>query len=125
MTEQHGSAGDNGRARKPGEATAIGAAMERTSGHTDAAGDEDGSVARALMWLFVGLALLVALIVLTAPELVWTDPAATSELLLLAAIAGVPGLVLLLWLAYRRRGEDDDTSPAHHPEGHPDQREEG
>ena len=84
-----------------------------------------GSAARALLWLVVGLAVLVALIVLTAPELVWTDPAATSELLLFATIAGVPGLVLLLWLAYRRRGRDEDTSPSQHPEGHPDQREEG
>jgi hypothetical protein len=81
----------------------------------------EGSAARALLWLVVGLAVLVALIALSAPELVWTDPGATSELLLVAGLAGVPGLVMLLWLAYRRRGSEDHP-PADHPEGHPDRR---
>lgn len=82
---------------------------------------ESGSVGRAMLWLVVGLAVLVALIVLTAPELVWADPGAVSEVLLIATVAGTPGLVLLLWLAFRRRGQDDVTS-SQHPEGHPDQR---
>ena len=74
-----------------------------------------------MLWLVVGLAVLVALIVLTAPELVWADPGAASQILLIATVAGVPGLLLLLWLAYRRRGDDRATS-SEHPEGHPDQR---
>jgi hypothetical protein len=83
----------------------------------------EGSAARALLWLMVGLAILVALVVLSAPELVWTEPGATSQLLLVASLAGLPGLALLLWLAFRRRGSDDDAM-ADHPEGHPDQRRE-
>ncbi len=82
---------------------------------------EEGSAARALLWLVVGLAVLVALIALSAPEIAWTDPGATSEILLVATIAGVPGLAALLWLAYRRRGQDVDPDP-YHPEGHPDRR---
>lgn len=74
-----------------------------------------------MLWLVVGLAVLVALIVLTAPELVWADPGAASEVLLVATLAGLPGLVLLLWLAFRRRGSDDTTA-TDHPEGHPDRR---
>ena len=58
----------------------------------------DGSATRALLWLVVGLAALVALIALTAPELVWRDPSAVSEVLLLAGIAGIPGLLVLLWI---------------------------
>ena len=85
----------------------------------------DGSAARALLWLVVGLAALIALIALTAPELVWRDPSAASEVLLLAGIAGIPGLLVLLWIAYKRRGDQDTEAPAgQHPEGHPDRREE-
>jgi hypothetical protein len=85
---------------------------------------EAGSAARALLWLLVGLAVLVALIALTAPELVWSDPGTATEVLLFAMLAGVPGLLLVFWLAFKRRG-DDAAEPTHHPEGHPDAREEG
>ena len=81
----------------------------------------EGSAVRALLWLLVGLAVLVGLIALSAPEIAWTSPGVATEVLLVAAMAGIPGLVLLLWVAFRRRGRDE-PGPQQHPEGHPDQR---
>lgn len=81
----------------------------------------EGSALRALLWLLVGLAVLVGLIVLSAPEIAWTSPGVATEVLLVAAMTGIPGLVLLLWIAFRRRGREEQR-PSEHPEGHPDQR---
>ncbi len=78
---------------------------------------------RSLLWLVAGLVVLIGLIVLSAPELVQADPAATSQILLIAAAAGIPGLLLLLAIAARRRlrndpGPDatdhDTTEPSDH-----------
>lgn len=62
---------------------------------------------RSLLWLVAGLVVLIGLIVVSAPELVQADPAATSQILLIAAAAGIPGLLLLLSIAARRRLRND------------------
>lgn len=71
---------------------------------TDGA-DEDGAIARALLWLLAGLVLLVLLAVLIAPELLGA-PGRLSAVLLLVLVAGVPGALLLLGLVGRRRRID-------------------
>jgi len=69
---------------------------------------------RSLLWLMAGLLVLVGLVLVSAPELVLADPAATSQLLLLAAVAGVPGLLVLVTIAARRRLRND---PGPDPDG--------
>jgi hypothetical protein len=57
---------------------------------------------RALAWLLAGLVAGAGLVVLLAPELL-ADLRVLGQVLLLAAVAGVPGLVLLVIVAARRR----------------------
>jgi hypothetical protein len=65
-------------------------------------------VGRALLWVLAGFALLAIAIVAMAPELLRADVGATSELLVIAVAAGIPGLLVLGVLAVSRRRADDD-----------------
>ncbi|MFO7777634.1 MAG: hypothetical protein R6V28_04710 [Nitriliruptoraceae bacterium] len=67
--------------------------------------DEDGAIARALLWVVAGLLLLVLLALAIAPELLAAPGRLTTVLLAILA-AGVPGVVLLLALVGRRRRID-------------------
>lgn len=72
---------------------------------------------RSLLWLVAGLAGFVIVIVLSAPELAFRDLTGTAQLALLAGIAGVPGLLVLVTIALRRRlrndpGPDPDADPS-------------
>jgi hypothetical protein len=67
--------------------------------------DQDGAVLRALLWVVAGLALLVSLAVVTAPELL-AAPGTISTVLLVVLAAGLPGVVLLLAVVGRRRRID-------------------
>lgn len=67
--------------------------------------DEDGAIARALLWVLAGLVLLVLLALATAPELL-DAPGRLASVLLLVLAAGVPGVVLLLAHVGRRRRID-------------------
>jgi hypothetical protein len=71
-------------------------------------------VARPLLWLLGGLVVLALAIVAMAPELV-TDLGMVGGLVLLASAAGIPGVLLLLTLAARRRGHHADPAPATSP----------
>ena len=64
---------------------------------------------RALWWLFGGMALLVLVVVATAPELL-SDLGGLGSLALVVVAAGAPGLLAVLWIAARRRsrGSSDD-----------------
>jgi hypothetical protein len=68
--------------------------------------DEEGAIARALLWVLAGFVLLVLLALVTAPELL-DAPGRLSGVLLLVLAAGVPGAVLLLGSVGRRRRIDD------------------
>ena len=57
---------------------------------------------RALWWLFGGMALLVLVVVATAPELL-SDLGGLGSLALVVVAAGAPGLLAVLWIAARRR----------------------
>jgi hypothetical protein len=59
---------------------------------------------RALAWLAGGFALLALLGLLLFPELVGAPPGTLTDLALPLVIAGVPGLVIVLVVAWRRRG---------------------
>jgi hypothetical protein len=65
-------------------------------------------VARALLWVLAGFAVLAIAIVAVAPELLRADVGATSELVVIAAAAGIPGLVVLAVLAASRRRRSDE-----------------
>lgn len=73
---------------------------------------------RSLLWLVAGLAGFVIVIVLSAPELAFRDLTGTAQLALLAGIAGVPGLLVLVTIALRRRLRND---PGPDPDGDPDE----
>lgn len=66
---------------------------------------QDGSIARALLWLVLGLLLLVAAAVAIAPELLGV-PGRLSDVLLLVLAAGLPGGLLLITMISRRRRID-------------------
>jgi hypothetical protein len=66
---------------------------------------EDGSIARALLWLVVGLLVLVGAAVATAPQLLQA-PGLLSDVLLLVVVAGLPGVLLLVATIGRRRRID-------------------
>jgi drug/metabolite transporter (DMT)-like permease len=61
---------------------------------------------RGLLWLVLGLLVLAAALVATAPELLRADPSATVGLAGLVLAAGVPGVALIGLVAWRRRGTD-------------------
>jgi hypothetical protein len=62
---------------------------------------------RSLLWLVAGLVAFAVVIVLSAPELAFRDLTGTAQLALLAGIAGVPGLLVLVTIAVRRRLRND------------------
>jgi hypothetical protein len=66
---------------------------------------EAGSIARALLWLVLGMAVLVGAAVAIAPELLGV-PGRLSDVLLLVLAAGLPGVLLLLTMIGRRRRID-------------------
>ena len=63
---------------------------------------------RALLWVLAGFAVLAVAVVAMAPELLRADVGATSELLVIAAAAGLPGLVVLAVIAASRRRRSDE-----------------
>ncbi|MFU8839511.1 MAG: hypothetical protein ACNA8R_02180 [Nitriliruptoraceae bacterium] len=80
-----------------------GPAVDGDQGGSDAG--EDGSIARALLWLGLGAVLLIAAVLATAPELL-RSPGQLSQLLVLVLAAGIPGTLLLLAMIARRRRID-------------------
>ncbi len=68
-------------------------------------GPEDGAIARALLWLALGLVVLVAAAAAIAPELVGR-PGQLPDALLLVLAAGLPGALLLVSMIGRRRRID-------------------
>lgn len=81
-------------------------------GHAPAAPWEpraDGSVARALLWLVGGIAALLMLAVLVAPELL-AAPGEVGQLLALVLLAGLPGLIVIAVVVRRRRRIDEQES---------------
>ncbi|TVR24600.1 MAG: hypothetical protein EA387_05460 [Nitriliruptor sp.] len=76
-----------------------------TEGPGPADPEEDGAIARALLWVVAGLVLLVLLAVVTAPELL-AAPGTISTVLLVVLAAGLPGVLLLLSFVGRRRRVD-------------------
>jgi hypothetical protein len=65
-------------------------------------------VGRALLWVLAGFALLVIGVVAMAPELLRADVGATSELLVISAAAGIPGVVVLAVIVASRRRHTDE-----------------
>ncbi len=63
---------------------------------------------RALLWVLAGFAALAIAVVAMAPELLRADVGATSELVVIAAAAGLPGLVVLAVIAASRRRRSDE-----------------
>ncbi len=63
---------------------------------------------RALLWVLAGFAALAIAVVAMAPELLRADVGATSELVVIAAAAGLPGLVVLAVIAVSRRRRSDE-----------------
>jgi drug/metabolite transporter (DMT)-like permease len=61
---------------------------------------------RGILWLVGGLVLLAVAVLGTAPELRSADTSATVGLAGLVLAAGVPGLALIGWTAWRRRGAE-------------------
>jgi hypothetical protein len=91
--------------------------------------DEQGAIARALLWVVGGLVLAVLAFVAVSPELVGNAPGLVLELMGIVGLAAVPGIVLLVLFAIRRKrlGLDDVDDPGN-PVGsdrdlrpHPDQ----
>lgn len=71
-------------------------------------GDERGDAARALVWLLLGVAVLVLIVMLVTPELVWgageDGRQVLGELTMVIGVAGVPGVMILFATTrYRRR----------------------
>ncbi|MFA9431579.1 hypothetical protein [Egicoccus sp. AB-alg2] len=66
---------------------------------------------RALLWLGAGVLALVVLVLVTAPELVGADLSGVAGLLGIVLLAGVPGVLLIGWLAARRARRGDHTTP--------------
>jgi hypothetical protein len=70
---------------------------------------EHGAIARALLWVVGGLVLAVLAFVAVAPELAGAEPRLVAELVGVVALAAVPGVILLVLAAIRRKrlGLDD------------------
>lgn len=76
-----------------------------------------GGIARALLWLVGGLVVGFGLIVLISPELMQADPGFLMRLIGVVLLAGLPGVILLVVVAIRRRRLDvieaaTETDPA-------------
>jgi hypothetical protein len=75
---------------------------------------------RGLLWLGGGLLLFVAIVIISSPELAFSDIGATGRLMVLAGIAGIPGSVLSGVIAAKRgTGKDVDAPPGASPEHRP------
>jgi hypothetical protein len=66
-------------------------------------------VGRALLWVLAGVAGLAIGVVAMAPELLRADVGATSELVVIAAAAGIPGLVVIAVIAATRHRRSDGS----------------
>lgn len=64
---------------------------------------EDGAIARALLWVLVGLLLAGVLFFAVSPELATAAPGASLNIIGLVLLAAIPGTVLLILAAIRRR----------------------
>lgn len=90
---------------------------------------QQGAIARALLWVVGGLVLAVVAFVAVTPELTGSEPGLVIELMGLVGLAAVPGMVLLVLAAIRRKrlGLDeqdaagDGVGPDRHRRPHPDQ----
>lgn len=92
---------DPGRAAD--EDGTVGGDGDRPGEEPPPGGDQDGAILRALLWVLGGLALLLLLALVTAPEL-RAVPGTISGVLGGVLLAGVPGVLLLLaWTGRRRR----------------------
>ncbi len=67
---------------------------------------------RQLLWLILGLLALPLLLLVTAPELLSAGLPETAGLLGLVLAAGVPGLLLVVVIALRRRGRGTGPTTA-------------
>jgi len=74
---------------------------------------------RALLWLGAGLLALVALVLLTTPELVGANPSLVVTLIGVVLLAGLPGLAIVALLAARRARHGDHTQPDPPAGAHP------
>lgn len=91
--------------------------------------DEKGAISRALLWVVGGLLLAVAAFVALTPEVAGSQPRVIVELVGVVALAAVPGLVLLVLFAIRRKrlGLDaaddlgDQVGTDRHRRPHPEQ----
>ena len=70
-----------------------------------------GATRRAVWWLVGGLGLLALMIILLAPELLG-DLTGLGGLFLVVIAGGLPGLLIVLVVASRRRGAPDDETPS-------------
>ena len=71
-----------------------------------------GATRRAVWWLVGGLGLTALAVVLMAPELLG-DLRGLGSVTLVATAAGIPGLVVVLVVAVRRRRQEPDTPHEH------------
>lgn len=72
---------------------------------------DDGAMDRGVMWLLAGLGVAIVLLFVTAPELLFADALELGELLLVVFAAAIPGLAVVAYVAFRRRGQADDEEP--------------
>ena len=90
---------------------------------------QQGAIARALLWVLAGLILAVGAFVAVSPEVAGQEPGIVLELMGIVGLAAIPGMVLLVLAAIRRKrlGLDDDDGPGgqigsdRHLRPHPDQ----
>jgi hypothetical protein len=91
---------------------------------------QDGAIARALLWVLAGLVLAVLAFVAVTPEVAGNEPGIVLELIGLVGLAAIPGLVLLVLFAIRRKrlglddhGDEpgDQVGSDRHRRPHPDQ----
>lgn len=73
------------------------------------AGGDGGSVARPLLWLLAGFAVLGLAMLAITPELLGAAPGTLARAAVIAVAAGIPGLVVLGVLATRRRDDDPEA----------------
>jgi len=75
---------------------------------------QQGAIARALLWVLAGLILAVLAFVAVTPEVAGSEPGLLLELMGLVGLAAIPGLVLLVLAAVRRKRlglDDHDDDP--------------
>lgn len=74
--------------------------------------NQDGAIARGLLWVLFGLLAAFGVFLLTAPEVIANEPAIAFGAVGVVLLAGIPGVVLLLWAALKRHrlGLDRDQT---------------